>query len=86
MAKPVIVGAKGTNGMREQIIPAGEHQSGIHINPYEPSDIAWGINLALESKKHQKEMGKNARQQVLEKFSWDAVTTRTLEIYREFVK
>ena len=84
MAKPVIVGAKGTNGMREQIIPSGEKQCGLHINPFEPNDIAWGIIQALQSKEHAQEMGKNARDRVLETFSWDVITKRTLEIYQEF--
>ena len=43
MAKPVVVGAKGTNGMREQIIPDGKNKCGLHVNPHEPEDIAWGI-------------------------------------------
>ena len=84
MAKPVIVGAKGTNGMREQIIPSGEKQCGLHVNPFEPNDIAWGIIQALQSKEHAQEMGKNARDRVLETFSWDVITKRTLEIYQEF--
>ncbi|HER45292.1 MAG TPA: glycosyltransferase family 1 protein, partial [Thermoplasmatales archaeon] len=35
MQKPTVVGARGTNGMREQVIPSGEKQCGIHINPFE---------------------------------------------------
>jgi glycosyltransferase involved in cell wall biosynthesis len=31
-------------------------------------------------------MGEKARKRVIEKFSWDIVTDRTLEIYKEFVK
>ena len=86
MGKPVVVGARGTNGMREQVIPSGEHQCGRHVNPYDPADIAWGIKQVLESRERQIVMGKNAREQVVEKFSWDIITKRTSEIYKEFLE
>ena len=85
MAKPTVVGARGTNGFREQIIPDGDKQSGYHINPYDPKDIAWGIKQVLQDKEKAKRMGNNARQRVLETFSWDSVTKRTLDIYKEFM-
>ncbi len=85
MAKPAVVGARGTNGMREQIIPSGEKQCGIHINPFNPDDIAWGIKQMLESKEKSIQMGKNGRERVIEQFSWDVATKRTLEIYNEFI-
>jgi glycosyltransferase involved in cell wall biosynthesis len=86
MEKPTIVGARGTNGMREQVIPSGEDQCGIHINPFEPKDIAWGITQVLQSPDKALQWGKNGRQRVLEEFSWDAVTRRTLAIYKEFLR
>jgi len=86
MAKPTVVGARGTNGMREQIIPSGEKQSGIHVNPFEPKDIAWGIIQVLQLPDKGLQLGKNGRQRVLEEFSWDAVTRRTLDIYKEFLR
>jgi len=85
MAKPVVVGARGTNGMREQIIPSGDKQSGIHINPYDPRDIAWGVKLILGNPEESIQMGKNARDRAVDTFSWDAVTKRTLDIYNEFI-
>jgi glycogen(starch) synthase len=85
MAKPVIVGARGTNGMREQIIPNGEKQCGIHVNPFSPDDIALGIKQVLESKEKGVWMGKNGRERVIEEFSWEVATNRTLDIYKEFV-
>lgn len=85
MAKPVVVGAHGTNGMREQVIPNGEKQCGIHINPYDPEDIAWGITQLLESQEKRMWMGKNGRHRVFDQFTWDAVVTDTLEIYEEFL-
>ena len=86
MAKPTVVGARGTNGMREQVIPSGEKQCGIHVNPFEPKDIAWGITQVLQSPDKGKQWGQNGRQRVIEEFSWDAVTKRTLAIYKEFIR
>jgi len=86
MAKPTVVGARGTNGMREQVIPSGEKQCGIHVNPFEPKDIAWGIIQVLQAHDKGLQWGKNGRQRVLEEFSWDAVTKRTLAIYKEFIR
>ena len=84
MGKPVVVGARGTNGMREQIVSSGENQCGVHINPFDPVDIAWGIKQVLDSEQNQKRMGMNARKRVLEVFTWDAISKRTVDIYREF--
>ncbi len=86
MAKPTVVGARGTNGMREQVIPTGENQCGIHVNPFEPKDIAWGIIQVLQSPDKGLQWGQNGRQRVLKEFSWDAVTQRTLAIYKEFMR
>jgi glycogen(starch) synthase len=86
MEKPTVVGARGTNGMREQVLPSGEKQCGIHINPFEPKDIAWGIIQVLQLQDTGKQWGKNSRQRVIEEFSWDAVTRRTIDIYKEFIR
>jgi len=86
MAKPTVVGARGTNGFREQIIPSGNKQCGIHINPYDPNDIAWGIKQVLQQDDKGRWMGKNARERVIENFSWDIITKKLLDIYKEFVQ
>lgn len=86
MEKPTVVGARGTNGMREQVIPSGEKQCGIHVNPFEPKDIAWGIIQVLQSSDKGVQWGKNGRERVLAEFSWDAVTKRTITIYKEFLR
>ncbi len=85
MAKPTVVGARGTNGFREQIIPSGEKQCGIHINPYDSMDISWGIKQILQSHDKGRWMGQNARQRVIDNFTWDNVAKRTFDIYKEFV-
>jgi glycosyltransferase involved in cell wall biosynthesis len=86
MEKPTVVGARGTNGMREQVVPSGEKQCGIHINPFDPKDIAWGIIQVLQQPDKGVQWGKNGRERVLKEFSWDAVTKRTLAIYKEFLR
>jgi glycogen(starch) synthase len=86
MGKPVVVGARGTNGMREQIVPSGDQQCGIHINPFDPKDVAWGIIQVLQLPDKGAQWGKNGRQRVLEKFTWDAVLQRTLAVYEELLR
>lgn len=86
MAKPVVVGARGTNGMREQIIPNGEGHCGMHVNPFDPNDIAWGVKEILKIEDKGLSMGKKARKRAIENFSWDIVTDKTLQIYNEFLK
>ena len=86
MAKPVVVGARGTSGFREQIVASGKDQCGFHINPFDPSDIAWGIKQVLSLEDKGVQMGKNGRKRAIDVFSWDAVAKRTLDIYKEFVK
>ncbi len=85
MGKPTVVGARGTNGFREQIIPEGENQCGIHINPFDPNDIAWGIKQVLQDKEKANWMGRKARQRVIDTFTWESVAKRTLSIYKEFI-
>ena len=86
MAKPVVVGARGTNGMREQVISTGDKQCGIHINPFNSDDVAWGIKEILRRKDKGVTFGKQGRARVLEHFSWDVVTKKTLAIYEEFLQ
>ena len=85
MAKPTVVGARGTNGFREQIIPEGEKQCGFHINPHNPKDISWGIKQVLGDMEKAKIMGENARKRVHEYFTWDLVAKRTIGIYSEYL-
>jgi len=85
MAKPTVVGASGTNGFREQIIPSGEDQCGIHVNAFDADDIAWGIKQVLQLDDKGVKMGKKARKRVLDTFGWESITKRTLDIYKEFI-
>ncbi len=85
MGKPVVVGAAGTNGMREQVIPEGKNICGYHVDPKRPDDIAWGIRQILTRGDKGKQLGMNGRKRVLEEFTWDKITQKTLAIYEDFV-
>jgi glycogen synthase len=85
MSKPVVVGATPGSGMKEFVVPNGPEQCGIHINPYEPNDIAWGITSALENIDRAKNMGKNGRKLVMETYNWDSVAAGTLRLYEDLL-
>ncbi|MCD6088371.1 glycosyltransferase family 4 protein [Candidatus Bathyarchaeota archaeon] len=85
MGKPVVVGARGVSGFREQVIPSGPNQCGFHINPYDPSDIAKFVVMLLEDEDLRKRCGENARRRVLENFTWGRVAKNTIKVYDEAV-
>jgi glycosyltransferase involved in cell wall biosynthesis len=86
MEKPVVVGARGTSGFREQVIPTGEDICGYHVDPYDPSDIARYIIKILKSPELAAKMGKNGRQRVIDHFTWDHIADETLRVYQEIVE
>jgi glycogen(starch) synthase len=81
MAKPVVVGARGVVGFREQVINSGPSQNGVHINGEDPADIAWGMKEVLRDPKRAKLWGQNGRRRVLDYFTWKKVAEQTLGIY-----
>jgi len=68
MEKPVVVGASGVSGMREIVVASGEEQCGFHVNPNDPTDIAWGIISALQDPQKRQLLGQNGRKRVLKEF------------------
>ena len=86
MEKPVVVGARGCSGLREIVVPSGANQCGVHVNPHDPRDIAWGVSAVLSSLDKGKWMGVNGRRRVLENFTWDHTAVKTLEVYQEVSK
>jgi len=81
MEKPVVVGARGVVGFKEQVLSAGTDQNGIHVNGEDPSDIAWGIKEVLRNPDKARNWGENGRKRVLELFTWRKVAEETLKIY-----
>lgn len=83
MEKPVVVGARGTSGLREIVVtPNNKNPTGMHINPYSASDIAWGVNVVLKDMDSAIELGKNGRKRVLENFTWEKIAKQTLIRYK----
>jgi glycogen(starch) synthase len=86
MEKPVIVGARGISGLREIVLPSGSNQCGVHVNPYDPADIAWGIGVLLNDLVKSKQFGVNGRKRVIENFTWDKIADDTIKVYKQLVK
>lgn len=86
MAKPVVVGAHGVVGFREQVVSSGPDQNGIHVNGESPTDIAWGIKETLKDPQKAKIWGKNGRKRVLGYFTWKKAAKQTLEIYETLLR
>lgn len=84
METPLIVGAKGTSGLREIVItPPSEDACGMHVDPANPLDIAWAINHILEIDENEvKRWGINGRKRVLDMFTWEHIAQQTLGVYK----
>ena len=85
MERPVVVGAAGVSGMREIVIPFGDEQCGYHVNPSNPTDIAWGINSALENPEKTRWLGLNGRKRVINEFTWNKIAERTISLYEKTI-
>ena len=73
--------ATKVNGTEELI---KEGYNGFFIKR-EPKDIAEKINISVEDENLRKQMSKNARK-TAEKYSWDEVARRTIEVYEEVMR
>jgi glycosyltransferase involved in cell wall biosynthesis len=83
MGKPVVVGAKGVSGFREQVVPVDPDRTGVHVNGEEPNDIAWGLKEALVDPDRAKKWGENGVRRVRQYFTWKAAAENTISIYNE---
>jgi len=81
MAKPLIVGAQGVVGFREQVVPFGPDQNGVHVNGGNASDIAWGIKEVFSDDNRAEKWGENGRKRVLQYFTWRKAAEQTLQMY-----
>jgi len=86
MQKPVVVGASGVSGMREVVVPNGQEQCGFHVNPNDPTDIAWGIVSAVQDPQRKLQLGQNGRNKVLKEFTWDEIAKKTVQVYNELLE
>jgi len=85
MAKPIVVGAQGVVGFREQVVSSGKDQNGVHVNGNDPTDIAWGIKEVLKDSERAEKWGKNGRKRVIQYFTWRKATEQTLQIYESLL-
>jgi len=83
MEKPAVVGARGVVGFREQVVPSGKDQCGVHVDGNNAQDIAWGIMAVLSDKDTARKWGKNGRERILKYFTWDKAADQTLSCYGE---
>jgi glycosyltransferase involved in cell wall biosynthesis len=81
MAKPVVVGANGVVGFKEQVVSSGSDQNGLHVNGNDPADIAWGLKEVLRDPSKARQWGENGRKRVLQYFTWRKAAEQTLKIY-----
>jgi glycosyltransferase involved in cell wall biosynthesis len=86
LEKPIVVGAKGVSGLKEQVVSAGPGQTGVHVDGSDPADIAWGVKKVLASPEKAKLWGKNARERVLSYFTWEKAARQTLDVYEGMVQ
>ncbi len=86
MERPVVVGAAGVSGMREIVICCGEEQCGYHVDPNNPTDIAWGVTSTLENPEKRIMLGKNGRKRVLSEFTWSKIAEKTAGLYEQLIK
>jgi glycosyltransferase involved in cell wall biosynthesis len=86
MERPVVVGASGLSGFREQVVPDGPDRCGVHVDGRNPSDIAWGIKETLRNPEEAKQWGRNGRKRVLRLFTWNEAARNTLALYETLLR
>ncbi|MDY6866008.1 MAG: glycosyltransferase family 4 protein [Halobacteriota archaeon] len=86
LEKPIVVGAKGVSGFRDQVVPSGRAKTGVHVDGSNSSDIAWGINSILSDMEEARKMGKRGRKRAERYFSWREAAKYTLGAYEDFIK
>jgi glycosyltransferase involved in cell wall biosynthesis len=85
MGKPIVVGASGVSGFRDQVIPSGKDKTGVHVDGNNACDIAWGVGSLLDDMDEAVLMGKRARKLVGRQFTWDKVADSTIDVYKDVV-
>jgi glycosyltransferase involved in cell wall biosynthesis len=78
---PII--ATNVRGNRDLISPG---KNGILVSPRSPKEMADAISMLLNDDEMRKELGKNARKTIEEKFTWDIVSTKILHCYESLNK
>ncbi|MBN1361678.1 MAG: glycosyltransferase family 4 protein [Sedimentisphaerales bacterium] len=74
--KPVVV--TQTGGPNEYV---WHEVTGLKIYP-NPDSVAWGINTTFSDFERARRMGRNGRAALEERFGWETIAERTLDVYR----
>ncbi|MFA5386569.1 MAG: glycosyltransferase family 4 protein [Candidatus Paceibacterota bacterium] len=63
-----------------------ENKCGICVNPLEPKEIVKAIEYLIKYPEKAKEMGKNGKKAVLEKYNWENESRKLLKNYEKLVE
>ena len=86
MEKPIIVGASGVSGLKEQVVNAGPEKTGVHVDGNSPEDIAWGVREVLWNDARARMWGVKARERVIHYFTWEKAARQTMSVYQDLVR
>jgi glycosyltransferase involved in cell wall biosynthesis len=78
MGLPVIVARMDTS-LDQEIID--NNNCGLAVEPLNPYELAKAIEYLIANPDVRKEMGKNGRKAVLEKYSWEQESRKLLGLY-----
>lgn len=74
---PVVV--SDTGGLSEIV----EHDlTGVKVYPNNPESLAWGITKVLQDENYSRYISENAYRKVRDKFGWNNIAEKTVQIYR----
>ncbi len=80
MAAGTPVVASDVGGLGEII----KHEyNGVKVYPKNPDSIAWGVNRVLSDEGFRNWIIQNGKKEVYEKYSWDSIAERTVEVYQK---
>lgn len=82
MASGVPVVGSDIAGIREIIL---DRQNGILVPPKKPEVLAQAILSLLDDENQRRELGKNARRLMIEKYSWDTTIKGIEKVYHEAI-
>ncbi|MBW9222658.1 glycosyltransferase family 4 protein [Methanothermococcus sp. SCGC AD-155-C09] len=78
---PVVASAVG--GLKEII----HHEyNGVTVYPHNPDSIAWGVNRVLSDEGFREWIVNNAKKDVYNKYSWEAIAHNTIDVYNKVIQ
>jgi glycosyltransferase involved in cell wall biosynthesis len=83
-AGKTILSAADPNTYGEGVLRSGENL--VIVEPGKPRELANTIVQLLEDPIRRQTIGENARRTIREPFSWDAVCSRTVDVYRQAIR